>query len=59
MAAVRAALVAASLAAGLAPSVAFADPDPPCRLVWEKPVLHTDENGIPYAVSVDRPYWVC
>lgn len=56
----RTTLAAAALALLAAPAAALADPaDPPCRLHWEKPVVWTDENGIPRYVEVSRPYWVC
>lgn len=57
--AIRAAFVAASLAGAFAPAVASADPEPLCRLHWEKPVVYTDENGVPAYVVVERPQWVC
>ena len=59
MAALRAALVAASLASVLAPAVASADPEPFCRLDWDKPVVHYGEDGLPEHVEVDRPQWIC
>lgn len=53
-----AAAAVAALAACLAPA-ASADPDPLCRMTWEKPVIWTDENGVPQHVEVSRPEWVC
>lgn len=59
MRALRAALVAASVACTLAPAFASADPEPLCKLTWEKPQIVTDENGVPRYVVVERPQWVC
>ena len=59
MATLRAALAAASLATVLAPALASAGPDPQCRLLWEKPTVGYDENGVPRTVTVERPQWVC
>lgn len=59
MKSLRLTLVAAALAAAATAVPALADPEPLCRLHWEKPTIGYDENGLPHTVTVERPYWVC
>ena len=56
---IRLTLAAAALATVAVPAVASADPEPLCRLDWDRPTIWYDENGVPQHVVVDRPQWVC
>lgn len=56
---IRLVLAAAALTAFVPAASASADPDPLCRMHWEKPTVWYDENGLPQHVVVERPYWVC